>query len=132
MERSQLCPEEIELKPNLCTGVAFDNFDRYVDTHTGKNTLHDTVGIIYQNIDNTLNSETNMDTDETDSNSDETDCNTLALNKKRKRRIVFDAYIPELPACIKRPRVTEVLLSKNDELRQISPLNLLSIHQIDL
>ncbi|GFV68876.1 uncharacterized protein TNCV_1985401 [Trichonephila clavipes] len=30
--------------------IAFDNFDRYVDTLTGKDTLHDTVGIIYQNV----------------------------------------------------------------------------------
>jgi len=31
------------------TGVAFDNFDRFVETSSGKDTLHDTVGIIYQN-----------------------------------------------------------------------------------
>lgn len=28
--------------------VAFDNYDRFVETITGKDTLHDTVGIIYQ------------------------------------------------------------------------------------
>ncbi|GFS81882.1 hypothetical protein TNCV_1544991 [Trichonephila clavipes] len=31
-------------------GIAFDNFDRHVDTLTEKDTLHDTVGIIYQNV----------------------------------------------------------------------------------
>lgn len=36
--------------PNLRTHVAFDNFDLYVETTSGKNTLHDTVGIVYQNI----------------------------------------------------------------------------------
>lgn len=36
-------------KSQLCTHVAFDNFDRYVETSTGKETLHDTVGIVYQN-----------------------------------------------------------------------------------
>ncbi|CAB3999456.1 Hypothetical predicted protein, partial [Paramuricea clavata] len=30
------------------TGVAFDNFDRFVETLSGKDTLHDTVGIAYQ------------------------------------------------------------------------------------
>ena len=40
----------MELKPNLNTGIAFDNYDRYVETLTGKNTLHDTVGIAYQDI----------------------------------------------------------------------------------
>ena len=51
MEKSSLCPEKIVKKSGLFTGVAYDNFDRYVETSSGKDTLHDTVGIIYQNID---------------------------------------------------------------------------------
>lgn len=31
----------IPLNPNLRTHVAFDNFDLYVETNSGKNTLHD-------------------------------------------------------------------------------------------
>ncbi|GFS95509.1 hypothetical protein TNCV_814591 [Trichonephila clavipes] len=50
VNRSQICPPDIIQSPSLSTGVAFDNFDRYVDTLTGKHTLHDTVGIIYQNV----------------------------------------------------------------------------------
>ncbi|CAG9760201.1 unnamed protein product [Ceutorhynchus assimilis] len=45
-----ICPEDIIRAPNLCTGLAFDNFHRFVDTASGKDTLHDTVGIIFQNI----------------------------------------------------------------------------------
>ncbi|CAH0558581.1 unnamed protein product [Brassicogethes aeneus] len=48
--RSVLCPEDIIPSKNLCTGLAFDNFDRFMDTATGNDTLHDTVGIIFQNI----------------------------------------------------------------------------------
>lgn len=29
--------------------MAFDNFDKFVETSSGKDTLHDTVGIVYQN-----------------------------------------------------------------------------------
>ena len=47
---SQAAPFGMELKPNLNTGIAFDNYDRYVETLTGKNTLHDTVGIAYQDV----------------------------------------------------------------------------------
>lgn len=47
-ERSQSCPPGISLVPHLSTGVAFNNFDRFVETTSGKDTLHDTVGIIYQ------------------------------------------------------------------------------------
>ncbi|GFU51383.1 uncharacterized protein TNCV_4752491 [Trichonephila clavipes] len=50
VNRSQICPLDIIQSPSLSTGVAFDNFDRYVDTLTGKDTLHDTVGFIYQNV----------------------------------------------------------------------------------
>jgi len=44
-----LCPPSVLLSPKLSTGVAFDNFDRFVETSNGKDTLHDTVGILYQN-----------------------------------------------------------------------------------
>ncbi|GFV69644.1 hypothetical protein TNCV_4507591 [Trichonephila clavipes] len=50
VNRSQICPPDIIQSPSLSTGVAFDNLYRYVDTLTGKDTLHDTVGIIYQNV----------------------------------------------------------------------------------
>lgn len=36
--------------PQLRTHVAFDNYDRFVETSSGRDTLHDTVGIVYQNI----------------------------------------------------------------------------------
>ena len=37
---------------NLSTGLAWNNFDRFVDTTSGKDTLHDTVGFIFQNVEN--------------------------------------------------------------------------------
>lgn len=36
--------------PELRTHLAFDNYDRYVETASGKDTLHETVGIVYQNV----------------------------------------------------------------------------------
>ena len=48
MAVTQAYPEGIIRSPHLCTGLAFNNFDRFVDTSSGKDTLHDTVGIIYQ------------------------------------------------------------------------------------
>lgn len=49
IERTQECPEGITLASNLNTGVAFDNFDRFVETTSGKDTLHDTVGLCIEN-----------------------------------------------------------------------------------
>lgn len=48
------------LKPynNLYTHAAFDNFDRFVETCDGKNTLHDTMGIVVQHCGNIDSTET--------------------------------------------------------------------------
>lgn len=48
--KSNVCPEDTILSPKHCIGVAFDNYDRFVETCNGKVTLHDTVGILYQNV----------------------------------------------------------------------------------
>ena len=49
-EEDLLAPHGMSLSSNLGTGVAFDNYDRFVETLSGKDTLHDTVGIAYQII----------------------------------------------------------------------------------
>ncbi|KAG5893508.1 hypothetical protein JTB14_031651 [Gonioctena quinquepunctata] len=57
--------------------LSFDNSDRCVDTLNGKETLHDTVGIIYQNIDNDDPNETDID-----SRSDQSDMLPPPAKKK--------------------------------------------------
>ena len=44
---TRISPKEMVLDPGFCSGIAFDNFDRFVETLSGKDTLHDTVGIAY-------------------------------------------------------------------------------------
>ena len=44
----QIAPSGMNLKPSLATDVAFNNFDKFVEKLSGKNTLHDIVGIAYQ------------------------------------------------------------------------------------
>ena len=46
----ELTPFGAQKGPDLNTGLGFDNYDKRVETLTGKDTLHDTVGILYQNI----------------------------------------------------------------------------------
>ncbi|XP_074109123.1 uncharacterized protein LOC141533919 isoform X2 [Cotesia typhae] len=48
IQNNVVIPTGITAKNGLSTHVAFDNFDRFVDTTSGKDTMHDTVGIIYQ------------------------------------------------------------------------------------
>ena len=87
---SQICPNDIVRKPNLSRGVAFNNFDRFVDTITGKDTLHDTVGIIFQNI-----------VPYTSDDECSTEAEEISGNKKRRR--TFDAITPNLDPYPKRP-----------------------------
>jgi hypothetical protein len=50
VEESKLLPESLLRRPDLNTGVAFDNFDLFVETLMGKDTLYYTVGIVAQEI----------------------------------------------------------------------------------
>ena len=45
-------PFGISLKASTASVFAWDNFDRFVETKSGKDTLHETVGIAYQVLDN--------------------------------------------------------------------------------
>ena len=47
---TQLTPFSTKLETGICIEVAVDNFHRYVETTSSKDTLRDTVGITYQNI----------------------------------------------------------------------------------
>ena len=40
----------MKVNPHCKTGVAWVDFDRFIETVTGKETLHDTLGITYQTI----------------------------------------------------------------------------------
>jgi hypothetical protein len=44
----KLLPAGLKSASYLRNGLAFDNYDRFVDTSSGKGTMHDTNGIVYQ------------------------------------------------------------------------------------
>ena len=48
--KATLCGMGLNASP--ATGVAWDNFDRFVETESGKDTLHDIIGIAFQVLDN--------------------------------------------------------------------------------
>ena len=45
---SKISPPDLVPDSSLTVGIAYDNFHRYVETLSGKNTLHDTVGVVYE------------------------------------------------------------------------------------
>lgn len=50
VEKSEIRPADVIPSADLDVSVAFDNQDRYVDTQSGKDSIHDTVGISIQDI----------------------------------------------------------------------------------
>jgi ribosomal protein S8E len=122
-----LLPEGIQAKhPELHTHVAFDNNDRYVETQTGKNTLHDTVGIIYQNIETIDNAPLQcgdiLQIVQTNSNEE-----SIEIGNQRSRR----AYKSNLDVDIQPYVRGSVLLSKFTGERHQVPNNLSKVIEKD-
>ena len=62
----------MKLNPRCGTGVAWDDFDRFLETTTGKERLRDTVGITYQTITEEETSDQEPDDNENLSSEEET------------------------------------------------------------
>lgn len=58
-ERHLVTPDGILTSPGLSTATAWDNYDENSETLSGANTLHDTVGICYQNVCDTFDASAN-------------------------------------------------------------------------
>ena len=63
-KNSKETPFGMKTTPGFNTGIAWDNFDRFVDTKSGKDTLHDTVGIAYQMRDVPMTNLTTLSTND--------------------------------------------------------------------
>jgi hypothetical protein len=81
--------------------MAFNNFDRFVEITTGKDTLHYTVRIIFQNIVNCSQ----------DISTNDPFLHNVVENEPsrsfKKRRRIYDAFTFELQAYDKRPKVSD-------------------------
>ena len=123
-ERSRICPPEIKLLPGLNTSLAFDNYDRYIDTKDGHNTMHDTVGIIFQDISEDCDSCVNDRLDNTNSN------NSFQVSGVKRRR-TFETFLPDIQPLGKRPKMVETLIPLDSELRNVHPSNLKQVRYLD-
>ena len=113
--RKRLLPDGLHLAPDLNTGVAFDNLDRFCATLTGTDTLHDTVGIVYQNVpsDNQL-----VNLQQLSLNAQEEEDSAATPGNRRRRSFEPTLFeIPPYQKCIK--LVTESLVELDDGRRGI-------------
>ena len=97
-EKNQATPNGLLKSPGLATGLAWDNYDENCETLSGSGTLHDTVGICYQNI---LPQHTDSSITETDQRNT-TDTSPDSVRKCRKRS--FQAEDRHLEPYRKKPR----------------------------
>ena len=85
--RNCATPEGIDQSPGLSTGVAWDNYDENTETLSGGNTLHDTVGICYQNI--ISSSEADVDPNVIVQGADTSNASQSTSQKISKRSLVL-------------------------------------------
>lgn len=116
VSRSELCPSNVAFRNDLHIGVAFDNHDRFVETIDGKDTLHDTVGIIYQDVCEDVERDI---------------CPVNVTAGHRKRRRTFDAIIPDIKPFFKKLKSTGKLLPVDFNGQSDIPSNLDEIKMVD-
>ncbi|CAB4037633.1 Hypothetical predicted protein [Paramuricea clavata] len=108
------------LSQNLGTGVAFDNFDRFVETLSGKDTLHDTVGIAYQIVSE----------EPTVEESSEPEYVCVAASRKKRRRAFQTTGLDIEP--YRKPRMLTVpVLPLDDPRRTFEPESYLNARAYD-
>ena len=119
-----VAPLRVKLNPHCRTGVAWENVARFAETITGKETLHDTVGITYQTITEEEPIDQEPDDDENLSSEEET-CSTRevteaiheTLNKKKRRRAYQSRSLDIIPYREKLKLRTSDFLSNDNPKR---------------
>ena len=103
---SKISPSDLVPDSSLTVGIAFDNFDWYVETLSSKDTLHDTVGIIYQSIKET--SEALAVASSGSESQPFTSGNST--NNRKKRRRTFESYGLDIEPYYKKPKMSSIEL----------------------
>ena len=124
LEEGRVTLYGMSLNPSLCSEVAFDNFDRFVETATGKDTLHDTVGIAYQDISSNLQ--------EILIEPSPSEINNEYLTVSRKRRRTFECGSLDLEPYHKKPKMRFLsFLPLDDSRRNAVPNRLNHVKLLD-
>ena len=125
-KRQEILPYGMELGIND-TGIAWDNYDCFVETKDGKDTLHDTVGISYQ----TLQKQVEPENNENNSTENEIDLEIQRfhdkkdLGNKKKRRRAYSSRMLDIEPYRKKPKMdASKLLPPNDKRYAFQPPSL--------
>ena len=104
-----LSPDGMSLSSDKATGLAFDNYDCFVETLSGKDTLHDTVGIAYQLVsDNADNCQLSV----------ENENEIVTPGTKRKRRRAYESPAIEIEPYRKKTKMMQNPMLPVDHIRR--------------
>ena len=126
-KKQELTPVGMSRSSDVCTALAFDNFDRFVESLSGKDTLHDTVGIVYQTISNNTNSTyDNIEEQETTTRDFTIQPVPTASSKcKVKRRRAYRNNNVEIEPYFKKPKLlTTNFIRPDDPCYSVTPSTL--------
>ena len=125
-KRQEVLPYGMELGINDID-IAWDNYDCFVETKDGKNTLHDTVGISYQ----TLQKQVEPENNENNSIENEIDLEIQRFNdkkdlgNKKKRRRAYSSRMLDIEPYRKKPKMdASKLLPPSDKRYAFQPPSL--------
>ena len=107
----------MKLDPKCGTVVAWDNFDRFVKTVSGKDTPHDTVGIAYQTVITDDNNETEY-TKKNPSNSANAPNQQSQHTLNKNRRRAYEANGLNIQPYRKKPKLKTAEFLSNDDPRR--------------
>lgn len=116
LERKKTCPAGT--LPGIPCGLAFDNYDELTHTLSGTETLHDTMGILYQNTQPSPQQETSeLDVHASTRVPDDeqrTPTPTLPTLNNRKKRRRLDVPETTIAPYRKKPRMDKILFENVD------------------
>ena len=124
-ELSRWLPDGLHKRKDLNLMLGYDNFDLFVNTLSGKDTLHDTVSIAIQEIP----SEGEADAIPSEEEYEEP---IISSETRKRRRRAFIARDIEIAPYHKKPTMSKTtLLELEDERRQLNPKTIEPAQKMD-
>lgn len=121
---NRVTPSGMSMDRSCCMGLAWDNYDRFTETLSGKDALHDTVGIAYetvvskvgQEMQSTVEGKDGIDL-QVEGRFSAEELQSSSLGRKRKRRL-YEASGLNIEPYRKKPKMMKfALLPLSDERR---------------
>ena len=125
-KKSKDFPENLHKRSDLNLMVAFDNFDLFVSTPNGKDTMHETVEIGIQTIPASLEEQ---EIDQPLFEDEFEEPSTTAIRKRRRR--AFEAKDDEIAPYPKKVTMSTTLLDLEDERRKVNAATIESAALMD-